>query len=154
MSISWDIGFIKKPKIEELDEFMQSWGYKIEKPNQRKSSFSRIYAILEPLVPRDIELFYSEEEIDNEIFKEKKVESYGSLTTYSVKPNHLKIKERLKTIEEKRIKNQHDYYKHLSPERLKWYETALAIKNKFNCMILSEQTGEEINPNKAFQGFY
>ena len=50
---------------------------------------------------------------------------------------------------------KHDYYRHMEPPaRLKWYETALALRDNFNAIVKSEQTGLEIDPDKplAYEG--
>ncbi|MFH0837097.1 MAG: hypothetical protein V1870_03125 [Candidatus Aenigmatarchaeota archaeon] len=60
------------------------------------------------------------------------------------------LDERLRIIKEKGVRTQHDYYKYLDTERLTWYETALALRDQYDAIVLSEQSGEEINPNKPF----
>ncbi len=151
MSVSWDVGFRSKPELGELDQFMQSLGYRI--PTSSTPEFTRMYVFDDDSVSREIEFFYQADLADSkELFDEMagEVLAYGNLKTYSVETTYLDADERLKIIEEKGVKTQHDCYRHLSPKRLKWYETALALRDHFDAIVLSEQTGEEINPDKPF----
>jgi hypothetical protein len=154
MSASWDIGFRKKPKLNDLDIFMQSLGFDIEPVGGRSGEFTRVYVLNDKSVPREIEFFYEERaDKDNKSFfgkKSKEVIAYGSLKTFSVPETYPDSNERMRIIKKKNVRTQHDYYKHLSPERLKWYETALALKNRYNAIVISEQTGKDINPTKTF----
>ncbi|MFH0837096.1 MAG: hypothetical protein V1870_03120 [Candidatus Aenigmatarchaeota archaeon] len=72
MSVSWDIGFRKKPNNNELDQFMQSLGYEIESPDQRGGEFTRVYVLCDDSVPREIEFFYEDEVSSNlDLFGER-----------------------------------------------------------------------------------
>ena len=175
MSVSWEVGFRKKPKLKDLDEFMQSQGFSIEDLEGR--DFTRTYIFNDAKVsPRAIDFFYEDKVNGQKLFRNlnggKKVRACGDLTTYSILPlflktkiraheslkNYLKTyggppivldeKERLRIIREKNIRRQHDYYKYLDRERLKFYETALAIRDNFNAIVVSEQSGDEIDPDK------
>jgi len=153
MSIAYDIGFKKRLILAELDEFMESLGFEMESPGQRRGNFTRVYQLCNDSVQREITLFYSNNiGIRRNFFGEKgkELQAYGSLTTFSTEPTYTSIEERLRIIEEKNIRTQHEYYKHLSPERLKFYETALAVRDHYDAIVFSEQTNEEIDPDKPF----
>lgn len=152
MSIAYDVGFTAKPELAELDEFMQSLGFRIEPSGQRKGKFTRVY-VLDDSAPREIEFVYEDEVGDNRgWFGERgsEVQAYGNLKTFTTEMTHPDLDERLRIIKEKNVRSQHDYYKHLDPERLKFYEAALAFREHYNAIVISEQSGKEINPDKPF----
>ena len=152
MSADWHVGFRKKPGLDELDRFMFSLGFQID-TSQRVGEYTRVYMLDDDSVKRYIAFFYEENAGKNkEWFQERanEVQSYGNLKTGSVEPTYFTLEERVKVIKEKRVKTQHDYYRHVSPERLKWYETALAFKEQYNAIVLNGQISEEINPEKFF----
>ena len=61
MSVSWLVGFRKKPKLKDLDEFMQSLGFTIEEPGKRRGEFARVYNFInESVAPRAIDFFYED----------------------------------------------------------------------------------------------
>ena len=155
MSIAYDVGFTEQPELKTLDDFMGSLGFEIEAPNQRRGQFTQVYVFNDGSVsPREIVFFYRlEPDNDQKSFFRKRsgeVKAYGSLTTYSTELIHPTVEERLRIIEEKGVRTQHDYYRHLQPERLKFYETALALRDHYHAIVRSEQTGEEINPEAPF----
>lgn len=154
MSANWDIGFRKKPGLEDLDQFMVSLGFHIEQPNQRRGEFTRVYILDDETVPREIEFFYDEnlKEHQKECYGERinEIVAHGDLKTYSVCPTYPNLEDRMRIMKEKGVRTQHDYYRHLSPERLKWYETALALRVRYNAIVLNGQISDEINPDKAF----
>jgi hypothetical protein len=161
MSIAYDIGFIVKPDLTDLDTFMDSLGFRkthtfglaLEKAGDTRGNFTRIYQCDDSSTPREIEFFLYEkvgEYRDNFPGNENKITAYGQLKTYATEQTHPDLEERLRIIKEKKVKTQHDYYRHLDPERLKFYETALALKDHYNALVISEQTSEEINPNEPF----
>lgn len=155
MSIAYDIGFPRKPEISELDAFMASLGFKIESPGERRGEYTRTYVLNDDSVPREIEFFYEERVGDyRELFGKRvsDVHAYGNLKTFSTEPTHIGLDERLRIIEERKVRTQHEYYRHVSPERLRFYEIALALKEQYGAIVLSEQTGEEIDPNKPLLG--
>ena len=43
MSVSWLVGFRKKPKLKDLDEFMQLLEFTIEEPGKRRGKYARVY---------------------------------------------------------------------------------------------------------------
>ena len=152
MSISYDVGFRRKPIVEELDEFMQSLGFRIEPPSQRRGRFIRVYTFFdESQAPKPIDFFYKNVSRDSSSFfgnKRNEVKAYGALQTPSTEeavPDH---SERERIVNEIGINREEDYYEHLATERRKFYKTALAIRNRFEAIVLSEQTGEEIDPDR------
>lgn len=150
MSISYDVGFIRKPKLVELDAFMQSLGFKIEPDRQRGKKYTQIYVLCNESAPREIEFFYEDDAGDYQDFfgaMGKHISAYGSLKTFPPETTPLSLDERLKIIKEKNVKTQHDHYRHLNPGLLKWYEIALALREHYHAIVRSEQTGREINPD-------
>jgi len=153
MSTAYDVGFTRKPELTELDGFMKSLGFEVESPSQRRGDFIRVYVLCDDSAPREIEFFYEDGAGDyRDLFGErgKEVYAYGNLKTFSTEMTHPDLVERLRIIEEKCVRTQHDYYRHLDPERLKFYETALALRDQYDAIVVSEQTREEINPDKPF----
>jgi len=142
----------KKPELPELDVFMKSLGFEVESHGQRGRNFTRVYVLCHDSAPRVIEFFYDEEAGDHRDFfgkRGKSVQAYGNLKTFSTEPTQ-SIDERVRIIEEKKVKTEYDCYRHLAPERLTFYNVALALRNHYNALVVSEQTGEEINPDKPF----
>ena len=93
MSISYDVGFTRKPELAELDGFLASLGFEIEPPGQRSGKFTQVYVFCDDSVPREIEFFYEDEVGEGEVGKErqdwlgekgKDVLAYGCLKTYSL----------------------------------------------------------------------
>ncbi len=156
MSASWYIGFRTQPRLEELDIFMRSLGFQIEPEEGRweKGAFSRIYTFEDESVPREIVLFYKEsiDDITRSLYggRAHEISAHGNLKTYSVDPTYATAEERARVVKEKGVKTQHDYYRHLSPERLKFYESALALRNRFNALVISMSMGDEINPERPW----
>lgn len=151
MSVSYDVGFIRKPEVNGLDGFMQSLGFKIESPDQREGKFTRVYILCDESVPREIEFFYEENPRGHKSLfgkRGKEVKAYGNLKTFLVEQAVPDLAERKRIIDERKIVREHDCYKYLDTERLKFYETALAIRDRFNAIVVSEQTGQEINPDR------
>ena len=153
MSIAYDVGFKRKPELTELDGFMESLGFQVESPGQRRGEFSRVYVLRNDSTPREIEFFYEDKVGDNQDFfgeREESIQAYGNLKTFSIEKTTPDLDERLRIIKEKEVRTQHDFYRHLAPERLTFYETALALRDHYNAVVVSEQTSEEINPDKPF----
>lgn len=152
MSVSYDIGFTKKLKLDELDVFMQSKGFEIEDPGQRSGEFTRVYVFLdEKVAAREIELFFTEdpEEFHSDLFDGREIESYACLKTYSSELPFTGVEERLKVIKENNVRTEYGWTKHLDPGRLKFYETALVFKTDLGAVVISEQSGEEIDPDRV-----
>lgn len=149
MSISYDVGFIRKPELAELDAFMQLLGFEIESPGQRKGKFTQVYVLCNEHVPREIEFFYEDHANEHEESyggNGEQVCAYGCLKTFETGLAHLSLEERLRIIQENNVKTEHEWYKFVAPERLRFYEMALALRNHYNALVFSEQTGKEINP--------
>ncbi len=150
MSVAYDIGFRERPKLDDLDEFMKSLGFNMDRALKR-GEITRVYNFENGAVAsRPIELFYfSRIDADlREAFGRENIVSFGILKTYSIEPEISDPKKRKRIITRQKIHREHDYYKHLEPDRLKWYETALAIRDEFGAVVKSEQTGDSINPNR------
>ena len=97
---------------------MQSLGFEVESPSQKRANFTRVYVLCNDFVPREIEFFYKDEvEKHRDLFgkRRQEVHAYGNLNTFSSERTHPKLDERLRIIEEKGVRTQHDYYRHLSP---------------------------------------
>ncbi len=153
MSIAYDVGFIRKPELAELDAFMQLLGFEIESPEQRKKKFTQVYVICNEHVPREIKFFYEDDAEDQRDFfgaMGNRIRAYGCLKTFETGLARPNLEERLRIIEEKNVRTEHEWYKFVAPERLRFYETALALRSHYNAIVISEQTGKEINPSGAF----
>ncbi|RJQ17020.1 hypothetical protein C4573_03090 [Candidatus Woesearchaeota archaeon] len=144
MSLSYDIGFVVKPDLNSLDDFMQERGFTAEGP---EADFARVYTHnAQPAM----KFFYAENPADyRDFFGKQSIQAYGELVTYALGavPD---AQERARIIKEKNVRTQHDWFRHLSPERLRFYEIALAFRDTYKAIALSVQTGEEINPEKPF----
>lgn len=150
MSCGWDIGFRETPNLDDLDKFMESLGFKVDPEGHIKNTnFTRVYDFFNPkLAPREIKFFYDVDSSGKKLGNEK-IRAYGSLITYNTEPTHVGIDARANVIMEKGVKTELDWYKHVTPEYLVWYVTALALKDRFTAVVISEQTGEEIDQNKV-----
>jgi len=151
MSISYDVGFRRKPEVNGLDGFMHSLGFKPEPPNQRKGKFTRVYVLCDESVPREIEFFYEENPRGHKFLfgkRGKEVMAYGALKTYSCEPAHPDPEDRTRIIDTGKVKTERDYYKYLDSERHTFYETALAIRDHFNAFLYCDS--KVINPNRPF----
>ena len=151
MPISWNVGFLVKPELGELDQLLLSLGYRIESPSGTR--LSRVYAADVGDVQKAVAFFYNQNPTDifRNIFGDRadEIAAYGHVDSNSAEPTHPHAGDRLKVVAEKAVRTQHDYYKHVAPEHLKWYETALELRNKYKALILSEQTCREINPDES-----
>ena len=153
MSVAWNVGFVVKPELGELDKVMLAFWYEIEPAGQRRSTSTRIYVVDVCSVQKAVELLYKENPTATftDLFGDRanEIVAYGDLVAHSVERTYPNADERLRIIAEKAVRTQHDYYKHVAPEHLKWYETALELRNKYKALILSEQTCREINPDES-----
>lgn len=147
MSVSYDIGFTKRPALSHIDRFMQSLGFVIDDA-ERVGRFSRVYLFNGKEATREIELFYNNRAGNILFMGEINIKAYGSLKTFSSSELIMDPKERLRIIKDNKITTEHDYCRHLNKGRLKFYETALAIRDEFNAVVVSEQTGKPIDPNR------
>ncbi|MEK6846259.1 MAG: hypothetical protein AABY26_05845 [Nanoarchaeota archaeon] len=153
MSISYDIGFTKKPELAELDAFMQLLGFEIEPSENRKGKFTQVYVLCNESVPREIEFLYENNADDYTDFfgaMGNRIRAYGCLKTFETGLARPNLEERLRIIEENKVKTEQEWYKFVAPERLKFYETALALRKHYHAIVRSEQTGKEINPDRLF----
>ena len=151
MSVQYDVGFRRKPKVDGLDGFMQSLGFVIEPANQRSGEITRVNVLCNESIPREIEFFYNKNPRGHKSFfgkREKEVKACGALKTYSCEPAHPDPEDRKRIIETGIVKTERDYYKHLDNERHKFYETALAIRDHFNALLYCD--GRVIDPNRPF----
>src|SRR3989338_246223 len=135
MSFAYDIGFTKKPELTELDSFMKSIGFEVEPRGQRQGMFTRVYVFYDASTPREIELFYNDQARDiGDKFGErgKNVQAIGCLQSDMTEPAHPSLEERLKIIEQKKVGTEHYYYRHVACECLKFYESALTLKDHYD----------------------
>ncbi len=96
---------------------MESMGFQREQDGLRVSKFLRVYVLCNDSVGR-VELFYEVEPSKvRYFFSEEEVQAYGDLNTNSREP--VTREERMRSLQGKEIRSQHDYYRHIEPGRLK-----------------------------------
>lgn len=150
MSIAYLVGFASKPKLKELDGFLRSLGFAVEAPGQRRGTFSRVYVLNGDPNQPDIEFFYKKNPNGNMSSfgdRGKDVMASGELKT-NPGPTQLDMDERLRIIEQEKVWTEQGWVRRITPETLKFYEIALAIRDQYKARVVSEQTGQEIGPTR------
>lgn len=188
--ISYNVGFTRKPKLAELDEFMRSFGFEAlpaeachdsekglndclirhltlqELQKYKPEKVTKVYVWRDEPTYSEIRFVYGNKIRSHQYrYGEmgKEVKAYGWLITHfnRIVSRHELDDELNKIIQKKAVKTEWDFYKQVDPERLKFYETALALRNHYNAFVLEGEKGsnndylmakdgtsEEINPKK------
>ena len=154
---SYLVGFKEAVQLHNLDLFMDSLGFSITDPKEFTSQkYNRIYSCNKKIAPITLDFFYQikAEQEDIDFLKPKeRIISYGDLNfRYPIKiPTREDIEYRRRIILEKAIRTEYEYCKNFyTPENLLFYETALKFKEKYGALVVSEATGDEINPDRPF----
>ena len=153
MGGAWEFGFFKRPFLGELDQFMKSLRFTVFQSQCASSTITRAYDYEGDGCSAGMEFYYSADAGDTrKCFGPfgSKVESYGNLLIHSREPSILNLDDRIRIIKEKRITTELGYYQHLDTESFRWYEIALTLRDHYQALVISEQTGREIDPDRPF----
>ena len=151
MSIGYDVLFHSAPDLHSLDTLMQRHGLTAERSGLRKGDFTRVFTNNPNNMPGLdlVEFFYEQHPSSIPVPIEKRrerVTAYGFLKTVPSEPPFLTSEERLEAIEKHGVVTELDWRTHMQPSTRPFYRLALDLRDTYKATVLSEQTGQEINP--------
>lgn len=170
MSLDFNIGFRSRPNLAELDFLMNALGFEIEEHRLRHGNSTRIYNFYDPFFQYEHKIFgihtgatlsYNKNDRPGSEFGVRKLvlratalltaqvdlANRGELDNPDISPKEVDDLKG-KIIQEHDVFSTYSCYKHLLPQRLKWYETALTLRDFFNAVVVRDE--HEINPSGYF----
>ena len=147
MSQSYLVGFQSKPEIADLDARMGSWGFTIDLAKEEK--FTRLYRKDLPDSPSIFFYYQHEPDLDDVApFRDTTVLATGELKTAMSLAEPKSAAEIEEIVRVEGVSTEYDWCRHVTPERLPFYEAALALQQFPGAVVIDAQNFEILDKDR------